>query len=104
MQWTNRDSTTPEELLWKSVILQFFWDISFSRRIYDEALNGEAKPARFNLESHRTNVDHEWLCEICYMANEPYDKVRSYAYKILDGQVKNNPFKLRATSDYKSNL
>jgi len=95
VEWTNRDSTTPEELLWKSVIVQFFWDIILSRRYYDKATNGGMALERANLESHRSNVDNEWMCEVCFLADIPYDKFRTNAYMIIDGKQKHDPFQLR---------
>ena len=83
-----RNDFSPEELMWRQVILLFLQDIQKDYLVYKESLNGKRGRAYKDIELHKRIAQHKWTECVCEFASIDYNCLLDTIDLILSGKKK----------------
>ena len=82
-----RDDFSPEELMWRTVVLVFLQDIQKDYLTYTTSLNGKRGKAFDKLKTHQNIANSEWLQLVCEFARIDYNCFLDVIDKVLKGEM-----------------
>jgi hypothetical protein len=91
--WRSATDLSPEQKLWRIVVLVLIQDIQIAYNDYRNSMNGSRGRHYSLIKKLVYEAEHEWTKEICAMAGLDHDMMMGQIYRICEGELEVKTFR-----------